>query len=229
VETDTVQTVLVAPSMAGAERRPSIAKVTVHHVEAATEVMVSALTAPAALSTVGAEPPQPIAVQPLPLDQLLHNLVPFQLPPRVAGRVEAATEVMVSVLTAPAALSTVGAEPPRPIAVQPVPLDLLPHLQLPPVQQEAVRPQSTPLLDLSPLLVDVQAGLDRYNSLQGGNQRASQSIVDQINAATRGYSLYRQLALVASTYHLGVGRVPVPRGASGHQPTLHQPCGLSGL
>jgi hypothetical protein len=47
--------------------------------------------------------------------------------------------------------------------------------------------------------VDVQAGLDRYNSLQGGNQRASQSIVDQINAATRGYSLYRQLALVAHT------------------------------
>jgi hypothetical protein len=151
VETDTVQTVLVAPSMAGAERRPSIAKVTVHHVEAATEVMVSVLTAPAALSTVGAEPPQPIAVQPLPLDQLLHNLVPFQLPPRVAGRVEAATEAMVSVLMAPAALSTVGAEQPRPIAVQPLPLDLLPHLQLPPVQQEAVRPQSTPLLDLSPL------------------------------------------------------------------------------
>ncbi|KAI2505082.1 Chitinase class I [Fragilaria crotonensis] len=48
-------------------------------------------------------------------------------------------------------------------------------------------------------IADVQAGLDRYNSLQGGNQRATQSIVDQINAATRGYSVYRQLALVAHT------------------------------
>ena len=48
-------------------------------------------------------------------------------------------------------------------------------------------------------IADIQAGLDRYNSLQGGNQRATQAIVDKINASTRGYSLYRQLALVAHT------------------------------
>lgn len=44
---------------------------------------------------------------------------------------------------------------------------------------------------------DVQVGLDTYTRLQGGSLTASQSLVDEINSSTQGYSLYRQLAFVA--------------------------------
>jgi hypothetical protein len=48
-------------------------------------------------------------------------------------------------------------------------------------------------------IADVQAGLNRYNKLQGESTKASQGIVDQINKATAGYTLYRQIALIATT------------------------------
>ena len=132
VETDSVRTVLVAPSMAGAERWRSIAKVRAPHphVEAVIEVTVSVLTAPAAPSMAGAE--------------LQRSIAKVKAP-----HVEAAIAVTVSVLTALVAPSMAGAELRRPIAVQPLPLDLIHHLQLL-LQQEAARSQSPPLLELSP-------------------------------------------------------------------------------
>jgi predicted chitinase len=48
-------------------------------------------------------------------------------------------------------------------------------------------------------LQDLQAGVDRYNQLQGGSERATQELVNAINDVTKSYTLYRQLAFVAHT------------------------------
>jgi chitinase len=48
-------------------------------------------------------------------------------------------------------------------------------------------------------VADIQAGLNRYNQLQGGNRVANQGLVNEINTVTQGYSLYRQLAFIAQT------------------------------
>jgi predicted chitinase len=41
--------------------------------------------------------------------------------------------------------------------------------------------------------------LDKFNELQGWSASADQTLVDTINSITSGYTLYRQLALVAQT------------------------------
>jgi predicted chitinase len=41
--------------------------------------------------------------------------------------------------------------------------------------------------------------MDRYNQLQGGSERATQDLVNTLNAVTKSYSIYRQLAFVAQT------------------------------
>jgi predicted chitinase len=48
-------------------------------------------------------------------------------------------------------------------------------------------------------VADLQAALNKYNSLQGANQQATQTLVNSINTVTKNYSLYRQLAFVAQT------------------------------
>jgi hypothetical protein len=57
-------------------------------------------------------------------------------------------------------------------------------------------------------LQDVQAGIDRYNQLQGGSERATQDLVNTINDVTKSYTLFRQLTYVAQTI-FGVRRVQV--------------------
>jgi predicted chitinase len=56
---------------------------------------------------------------------------------------------------------------------------------------------TAPAVTLS--IADLQAGLSKYNSLQGHNTQATQSLVDSINSVTTSYSLYRQLAFIAHT------------------------------
>jgi predicted chitinase len=72
-----------------------------------------------------------------------------------------------------------------------------------PVVSRTPAPQSNPNSITSPAqslsVADIQAGLDRYNQLQGFNRLANQELVNDINTVTQGYSLYQQLAFVAQT------------------------------
>jgi predicted chitinase len=73
-----------------------------------------------------------------------------------------------------------------------------------PTDNPATSPTGNSSYDIaSPALTltraDIQAGLDKFNQLQGWSAFIGQSLVDNINSITSGYTLYRQLALVAQT------------------------------